>query len=609
MSPLRRTRTFGLLAVPLAAATLITMAPGMAPGAVTIRTASAPASAYGVIASIAVGDNPFGVAVSNDDTVYVTNFGPDTMSVINPGTLVEARAVPVGSNPIGVAVSNDDTVYVTNQGSNSLSVMTGRNLDDSLLLTASLSNPTAVAVTQDDTVFVAQNNGSIAVYDATATRVASTNVSGCNNTEGIAVDQNDDTAFAASTGNSNVCAFPGRPGYVGIGPLAVGSGPWGIAVDSNDDSVYVANRNSNTLSIVNGRTFTVARTVAVGVQPWGVAVSSDDTVLVANRTSRTLSVINGRNLDDSVAVGVGIDPIAVAISSAGIIYVANNGEPTTSVVARLTPSLQTTTARAGAAATVSLTVPGGLVADDSTVQAVYFGDDTASGLTRSAGVNTWSVTVPSGSGSVPVTVRFNGGLTASAGTFTFVTAPPPVYPPGAPTVVVATAGDASAAITWVAPTDSGSFGVTDYQVVSSPGGRACLATAPALSCRVVGLTNGTSYTFTARALNGAGWGTFSTPSNAVTPRPTATPSIVIAGSRDLTDSRVVQVTGTTTSLAGSQVTPWLKFPGESSFAEGAGRRTVSSDETFTWQRRTGKKVSLYFAHEGVKSNTITIAAR
>ena len=187
--------------------------------------------------------------------------------------------------------------------------------------------------------------------------------------------------------------------------------------------------------------------------------------------------------------------------------------------------------------------------------------------------------------------------------------PPPVYPPGAPTELTAVAGDASADVSWVAPSDSGSYPMSNYQVTSAPGGRSCLVSVPALTCEVSGLANGTSYTFTVRALNGAGWGSDSAPSNAVTPSAPVVKAIQITGSRDASDTRVVRVTGTTTGLVGEQVTPWVRFPGQTTFTEGTGVRAVAADGTFAWSRATGKKVHVYFTHGSIKSNTVMIPAR
>jgi hypothetical protein len=168
--------------------------------------------------------------------------------------------------------------------------------------------------------------------------------------------------------------------------------------------------------------------------------------------------------------------------------------------------------------------------------------------------------------------------------------------------VTAIPGDASAAVSWTAPADTGSYPVSTYQVTATPGGRSCMTSA--LTCEVSGLTNATTYTFTVRALSGAGWGAWSASSNSVTPQADPKPSILISGSRT---GSTIRIDGTTTDLTGT-VTPWVKLPGQTSFTEGSARPTIT-DDAFTWSRKANKKAYVYITHGATKSNTITIAAR
>ena len=87
--------------------------------------------------------------------------------------------------------------------------------------------------------------------------------------------------------------------------------------------------------------------------------------------------------------------------------------------------------------------------------------------------------------------------------------------PGAPTAVVATAGNASASVAFVAPTNNGGSVVTGYTVTSSPGG--ITATGATSPINVTGLTNGTAYIFRVVATNAIGNSSPSTASSAVTP--------------------------------------------------------------------------------------------
>ena len=87
--------------------------------------------------------------------------------------------------------------------------------------------------------------------------------------------------------------------------------------------------------------------------------------------------------------------------------------------------------------------------------------------------------------------------------------------PGAPTSVVATAGNTSASVAFTAPASNGGSVITGYTVTSSPG--SITATGATSPINVTGLTNGTAYTFTVIATNAVGNSVPSAASTAVTP--------------------------------------------------------------------------------------------
>jgi hypothetical protein len=95
-----------------------------------------------------------------------------------------------------------------------------------------------------------------------------------------------------------------------------------------------------------------------------------------------------------------------------------------------------------------------------------------------------------------------------------------VAPPGAPGNVAATAGNASAQLSWTPPASDGGSPVTNYVITPYVGAvaQATTAVGAATAATVNGLLNGTTYTFTVRAANVAGAGAESPASNPVTPR-------------------------------------------------------------------------------------------
>jgi hypothetical protein len=123
--------------------------------------------------------------------------------------------------------------------------------------------------------------------------------------------------------------------------------------------------------------------------------------------------------------------------------------------------------------------------------------------------------------------------------------------PSAPTGVSATAGVASAAVSFVAPNANGSP-IAGYTVTSNPGNFTAGGTSSPIT--VPGLTNGTAYTFTVTAANAIGTGTASAPSNAVTPRTTpSAPSAAVATAGDGTASVAF---GAPTSNGGVAITSY-----------------------------------------------------
>ena len=152
---------------------------------------------------------------------------------------------------------------------------------------------------------------------------------------------------------------------------------------------------------------------------------------------------------------------------------------------------------------------------------------------RCGDTNSWDVPNNSfGYGRVDALAALNEPAPTPSPTPTSTASPTATPPtdatvPGAPRNASATAGNASAKVSWSTPTTDGGEAITGYTATASPGGRTCTTTG-ALNCTVTGLTNGHSYTFTVRATNLIGTGPPSSPSNSVTPQPPDTTAPVAA---------------------------------------------------------------------------------
>lgn len=247
---------------------------------------------------------------------------------------------------------------------------------------------------------------------------------------------------------------------------------------------------------------------------------------------------------------------------------------------------------------VSPALPAGLALDPIS------GTITGTPTTTSTGAYTFTAT-KYGSGAL-IAAKSSTDLTLN------VLASPvvPARPASPPLDVVAVAGEQQVDVSWSVPADSGTFPITNYQVSSTSGNEGCLASAPAVTCVVSGLADGTSYSFEVRALNGAGWGPWSDASDPVTSKPRVLTSILITGSRgEVRGKPGVVVTGTSTGLGmGAVLRPKVKLAGEDSYTHGTASILVDEDGAFTWQRRTGKKVFVYVKTEDgmARSNRVVI---
>lgn len=178
-------------------------------------------------------------------------------------------------------------------------------------------------------------------------------------------------------------------------------------------------------------------------------------------------------------------------------------------------------------------------------------------------------------------------------------APPPPQPAQAPRGLVVVAGDHSVSASWEPPASSGSFPVTQYQVVASPSGRSCLTVS--LACTVSGLPDGVTQSVRVRALTGAGWGAWSDSQDGT---PFA-PSVRISGAREGAE---VQLTGRSTVPGEARVRVWMWTRAWGEFRRVKPQARVDADGVFEWRKRLAKPVTVrfYATVGGVRSNRIVL---
>jgi hypothetical protein len=113
--------------------------------------------------------------------------------------------------------------------------------------------------------------------------------------------------------------------------------------------------------------------------------------------------------------------------------------------------------------------------------------------------------------------------------------------PTAPTNVSAVAGNGQVTVSFTAPTDNGGSAITGYEVTASQGNAVMTGTTSPIT--VTRLANGTTYTFTVKAINSVGSSAASDASNAVMPRAPSGGGIYSTPTQSSDSGAVVYVNG------------------------------------------------------------------
>ncbi len=299
-------------------------------------------------ATVAVGASPLGVGVNpTTNRVYVTNFGANSVFVIDGATNAVLATIPVGTNPIGVGVNPaTNRVYVANSEANSVSVIdaTG-NTVLTTVLGVSQSLGGVVVNPATNRVYVA-GASVLSVIDGGTNTVLTTITGVGPGPSGVGVNPTTNLVYAANLAGS-LSVINGTSNTI-IKTITVGSGALGVGVNPTTNRVYVEVINPVGvfaifgLSVIDGSTNTVLTTIPNALIGGGVGVNTISNRLYASGGSR-VSVINGTSNTIINTVTVGTTNASLSNSFKGLfnvgvnpntnrVYVSNSAENTTSVI-------------------------------------------------------------------------------------------------------------------------------------------------------------------------------------------------------------------------------------------------------------------------------------
>jgi YVTN family beta-propeller protein len=211
-------------------------------------------ASWTVVRSIALGGQPFGLALTEDGRLLATDWSADRLAVVTLDS-GQVEHIPVGRSPSAIVMDRTQGVaYVVNRESDDLSVV---DLGRSAVITripVGLA-PFAAALSADGRHLYVANvqGGDLSVVDTMEQRE--------------------------------------------VGRVDLGGMPYGVAVDPTGAQVLVTDQQIGRLSIIDRQTLTVTGNLTVGEYPEGVVVLPGSApgrgvAVVANWFSDNLSILD-----------------------------------------------------------------------------------------------------------------------------------------------------------------------------------------------------------------------------------------------------------------------------------------------------------------------------
>ncbi|ORA37115.1 hypothetical protein BST13_09720 [Mycobacterium aquaticum] len=273
------------------------------------------------------------IAVDADrDTIVVTNYGSDCLTVINPDTLRVVGSVRLGGEPFAIAAA-DDRAYVSIAGAGHDSIAVVDTISGAVLAEYPLAmNVTALTVSPDGKRVFAGRSGhdriDVAVIDVTAERVGTIDIAtGAGiNLDALRVDSTGKRLYAATSGprGSRLVAINTETAHVestvwiGAPVRDIALGADGIAYALTSDLQY-----RGEVHVIDTAAGTVLGTIGVGGAPTQLVLSPDATRAYIVDYDR-VSVLCTLTSEIIGSVDVNAQPSAVAVrADGGRVFIAD----------------------------------------------------------------------------------------------------------------------------------------------------------------------------------------------------------------------------------------------------------------------------------------------
>jgi YVTN family beta-propeller protein len=290
-----------------------------------------------VVATVRVGNEPEGVAVSPDGrTVWVADQGARLLSVIDAATR-RVTSVRLRDTARFVSTSRDGRLVFVSMYEDDLSGSGVAVLDAASRKVIKYLNtgvqPYTLSVAPDGRLWVPIHSARrIEIYAAGDQRGIG-RILLLPNPHAVAFSTDLMRAFTPNHESNAVSVIDMRTDQV-LKSIPVSKSPHSIAVSPDGRTVLVAGFDANAVNLIDARTLRRTGPFKVGSKPQSVAFAADGRhAYVVNEGDQTVSVLNARTGAVTATIRMGLSPRAVAVSPDGrLAYVSNGDSDTVSVL-------------------------------------------------------------------------------------------------------------------------------------------------------------------------------------------------------------------------------------------------------------------------------------
>lgn len=271
-----------------------------------------------VIANVVVSGEPVDVAITPDGTrAYVANKSTNTVSVIDTFTNRQIGTIVVRTEPAGIAITPGGRfAYVANFGDDSVSLIDTATNSLPIGPIQVGKEPQGVAISPDSRfVYVALKSGGIEVIDTrTNSNIGSISGDALPHSR-LAIGPRGGRGFATNGASASVTAFnPAARNVVG-GPIGIGGNPFGIAIGPSGGTAYAAIPGGGAITPVS-TSLGVPLSGPVGGFPGaaGVAIAPNGQQgYVTDGFGSSVTVLDATRNAPVGLIGVGPRPTGVAV--------------------------------------------------------------------------------------------------------------------------------------------------------------------------------------------------------------------------------------------------------------------------------------------------------